>query len=234
MTNTDLTLYRERLLALRASLLGDVTQMEEDSLKDHCKTTSIPTDMEELGSDNADQELTVSLLESNKSILDQIEAAIERIEDGTYDRCEECGGKSPRPALRPSLMRPSASIVPRKGKRATKPPRMWHCSERPLRSLEERIMSMKLSEYFEKTQGIGVLATTDASGQLNQAIYRRPHFVDDFRSTRIMAPSPDAGSRIKPWNRSRAIRASVTCSGIGRKSKGLSAFLLKPVRRSPQ
>ncbi len=31
--------------------------------------------------------------------------------------------------------------------------------------------SMKLSEYFEKTQGIGVLATTDASGQVNQAIY---------------------------------------------------------------
>jgi DnaK suppressor protein len=99
MTNTDLTLYRERLLALRASLLGDVTQMEEDSLKDHCKTTSIPTDMEELGSDNADQELTVSLLESNKSILDQIEAAIERIEDGTYDRCEECGGKIPKTRL---------------------------------------------------------------------------------------------------------------------------------------
>ena len=30
---------------------------------------------------------------------------------------------------------------------------------------------MKLSEYFEKTKGIGVLATTDASGQVNQAIY---------------------------------------------------------------
>ena len=94
--------------------------------------------------------------------------------------------------------------------------------------------SMKLSEYFEKTQGIGVLATTDASGQVNQAIYSRPHFLGGFRSTRITAPSPDAGSQIKPWNRSRAIKASVTCSGVGRKSKGLSAFLLKPVRRSSQ
>jgi hypothetical protein len=94
--------------------------------------------------------------------------------------------------------------------------------------------SMKLSEYYEKTQGIGVLATTDAIGQVNQAVYSRPHCLDDFHSTRIRAPSPDAGSQIKPWNRSRAIRASVTCSGIGRKSKGLSAFLLKPVRRSPR
>jgi len=39
-------------------------------------------------------------------------------------------------------------------------------------------MSMKLSAYFEKTQGTGVLATTDASGQVNQAIYSRPHFQD--------------------------------------------------------
>ncbi len=39
--------------------------------------------------------------------------------------------------------------------------------------------SVKLSEYFEKTQGIGVLATTDASGQVNQAIYGRPHFLDE-------------------------------------------------------
>ena len=38
---------------------------------------------------------------------------------------------------------------------------------------------MTLSEYFEKTQGIGVLATTDGSGQVNQAIYSRPHFLVD-------------------------------------------------------
>ncbi len=39
--------------------------------------------------------------------------------------------------------------------------------------------SMKLSEYFEKTRGIGVLATTDASGQVNQAIYEQPQFLDN-------------------------------------------------------
>jgi hypothetical protein len=37
---------------------------------------------------------------------------------------------------------------------------------------------MKLSEYFEKTKGIGVLATTDASGQVNQALYAKPQFLD--------------------------------------------------------
>ena len=99
MTKIDLTLQLERLLALRARLQGDTTQMEDDSLKDHSKTTSIPTDMEELGSDSADQELTLSFLGSDKDTLDQIEAGIKRIEDGSYGRCEECGEQIPKSRL---------------------------------------------------------------------------------------------------------------------------------------
>ncbi len=37
---------------------------------------------------------------------------------------------------------------------------------------------MKLSEYFESAQGVGVLATADAEGKVNAAIYARPHFLD--------------------------------------------------------
>ncbi|MGA2258132.1 MAG: TraR/DksA family transcriptional regulator [Thermoguttaceae bacterium] len=100
MTNIDLALHRERLLALRARLLGDMTQMEDNALnKDHSRTTSMPTNMAELGSDNSDQELTLSLLGSDKDALDQIETAIARTEDGSYGRCEECGGRIPRSRL---------------------------------------------------------------------------------------------------------------------------------------
>jgi hypothetical protein len=38
---------------------------------------------------------------------------------------------------------------------------------------------MKLSEYFEKNKGIGVLSTADSSGKVNAAIYGRPHFMDE-------------------------------------------------------
>ena len=99
MTNSDLKRNLNKLLALRAELLGDMTKMENDSLKDHAKTISIPTDKEELGSDNADQELTLTLLESGEDILDQVEAAIHRIEDGGYGRCEECGMDIPKSRL---------------------------------------------------------------------------------------------------------------------------------------
>ena len=100
MSTTDLTLHRGTLLALRARLRGDVTQMADNVLnKDHNNTTSTPTDMAELGSDNFDQELTLSLLGSENEALDQIEAAIKRIEDGSYGQCEECGGKIPKSRL---------------------------------------------------------------------------------------------------------------------------------------
>jgi hypothetical protein len=37
---------------------------------------------------------------------------------------------------------------------------------------------MKLSEYFEQVKGVGVLATAGAEGEVNTAIYSRPHFLD--------------------------------------------------------
>ena len=61
--------------------------------KDRSKTTSMPTSMAELGSENFDQELSLSLLGNGKDSLAQIEAAIERIEEGSYGRYETCGGK---------------------------------------------------------------------------------------------------------------------------------------------
>lgn len=46
---------------------------------------------------------------------------------------------------------------------------------------------MKLSEYFESTKGLGVLATSDASGKVGIAIYARPHFPDEETVAFIMA-----------------------------------------------
>jgi len=45
---------------------------------------------------------------------------------------------------------------------------------------------MILKDYFEKTQGIGVLATADKSGKVDAAIYSRPHILDDGSVAFIM------------------------------------------------
>ena len=46
---------------------------------------------------------------------------------------------------------------------------------------------MKLSEYFEKTKGRGVISSADSGGHLTAAIYARPHFMDEENVAFIMA-----------------------------------------------
>ncbi len=46
---------------------------------------------------------------------------------------------------------------------------------------------MDLKEYFENSEGTGVLATADDHGRVDVAIYSRPHFMDDGTCAFIMA-----------------------------------------------
>ncbi len=45
---------------------------------------------------------------------------------------------------------------------------------------------MELKEYFENTEGKGVMATADSNGKVDTAIYARPHFMDDGTIAMIM------------------------------------------------
>jgi len=45
---------------------------------------------------------------------------------------------------------------------------------------------MNLSEYFENTEGIGILATADSNGNVDVAIYARPHCIDETTVAFIM------------------------------------------------
>ena len=38
---------------------------------------------------------------------------------------------------------------------------------------------MRLQDYFNSVNGVGVLATADADGKVDVAVYSRPHFFDD-------------------------------------------------------
>jgi len=45
---------------------------------------------------------------------------------------------------------------------------------------------MNLSEYFENVTGHGVLATANAEGRVNVAVYSRPHFINEETIAYIM------------------------------------------------
>jgi len=104
MKKAETKAYKERLLALRSRLRGDVSQMADAALRKNRmegggEISSMPIHMADLGSDNFEQEFTLSLMENEGETLDLIELALERIEDGTYGQCDECGGKIPKARL---------------------------------------------------------------------------------------------------------------------------------------
>ena len=104
MKKPDVKVYRGRLLVLRARLRGDVNQLADAALKKsrseaNGDLSSMPIHMADIGSDNFEQEFTLSLMETEGGTLEKIEGALERIEDGTYGQCEECGGKIPKKRL---------------------------------------------------------------------------------------------------------------------------------------
>lgn len=45
---------------------------------------------------------------------------------------------------------------------------------------------MGLGEYFENVEGIGILSTADAEGNVDSAIYARPHVMDEHTVAFIM------------------------------------------------
>lgn len=45
---------------------------------------------------------------------------------------------------------------------------------------------MEFKEYFENTEGSGILATADSDGKVDAAIYARPHIMDDGTMALIM------------------------------------------------
>jgi DnaK suppressor protein len=104
MKNAELQVYKDQLLVLRARLRGDVNTMADSALnKSRSEASgdlsSMPIHMADMGSDNFEQEFTLSLMENDGGTLTQIEASLERIEEGTYGQCEDCGVKIPKTRL---------------------------------------------------------------------------------------------------------------------------------------
>jgi RNA polymerase-binding transcription factor DksA len=104
MNQADLETYRRSLLALRQRLNGDVSHLADEALRKNQREatgnlSSMPIHMADIGTDNFEQEFTLSLLQNEEQVLDEIAGALDRITDGTFGRCEECQQAIPRARL---------------------------------------------------------------------------------------------------------------------------------------
>lgn len=95
MKKSEMKPYKEMLLAMRSRLRGDVTAMADSALRKprteaNGDLSSMPIHMADMGTDNYEQEFTLSLMECEETTLGSIESALERIEDRLYGTCEDC------------------------------------------------------------------------------------------------------------------------------------------------
>lgn len=100
----ELESYRKSLLALRSRLIGDLDQMTDEALKRNQPDSSgnlsnVPLHLADIGTENYDQEFTLSLIENEQATLEQIRTALLRVEAKTYGVCEECGELIAKPRL---------------------------------------------------------------------------------------------------------------------------------------
>ncbi|MBI1915500.1 MAG: TraR/DksA C4-type zinc finger protein [Planctomycetes bacterium] len=104
MTKTDLETFRLSLLNLRARLSGNLSHLAEEALRatggeNSGSLSNTPIHMADLGTDNFEQEFTLSLIQNEEHVLDEIAEALNRINQGTYGKCEECGSPIPKARL---------------------------------------------------------------------------------------------------------------------------------------
>jgi len=104
MKKSEMKVYKELLLAMRARLRGDVHAMADAALNKTRAEASgdlslMPIHMADVGTDNYEQEFTLSLMQNEEGVLDLVESALERIEDGDFGSCVDCGGKIPKTRL---------------------------------------------------------------------------------------------------------------------------------------
>lgn len=91
-TKRQLDKYRAILLAKRAELVGDIGNMETQALRGQSGSLShTPQHIAEQGSETYEQSLALDLAAADRQLLREIEAALQRINDGSYGVCEMTG-----------------------------------------------------------------------------------------------------------------------------------------------
>jgi len=94
----DVRACQEILLEKRNMILGDLSKMEVATLRASEQDSSMDN-MADYGTDNYEQDFTLSLMENVEGVIQEIDLALKRIEEGEYGVCEACGCVIPKARL---------------------------------------------------------------------------------------------------------------------------------------
>ena len=92
----DIEHFKQLLLEKRHEIVGNVNEMKDEALKKSRldasgDLSSMPIHMADIGTDNYEQEFALGLMDSERKLLNEIDDALQRIENKTYGICEATG-----------------------------------------------------------------------------------------------------------------------------------------------
>ena len=88
----ELDEYRALLHTKRRQLIGMLNGMEDEALRSSGGNLSnMPVHMADMGSDVYEQDFTLGMAETERAIVNEIDAALQRIEDKTFGVCQMTG-----------------------------------------------------------------------------------------------------------------------------------------------
>ncbi len=98
MTARERKEYQARLLDMATRLQDADGRVAQEALRQTGGETSgqlsnVPMHMADVGTDAFEQEVSSSLLQNERQIHGEVAAALDRIENGTFGVCQNCGGE---------------------------------------------------------------------------------------------------------------------------------------------
>lgn len=90
LTKKEVREFERMLLEKRSELVGDVENLTHQALsgpQDSGGLSHMPIHMADMGSDNWEQEFTLGLIENERTLVREIDQALERVKNGTYGVC---------------------------------------------------------------------------------------------------------------------------------------------------
>lgn len=102
LTPEELAEFRQILLDKRRELVEDMVNLEDEARRSSGGSSSpvMPLHMADLGSDTWEQEFTLGLIEKERTIVREIDEALDRIESKTFGKCLATGKPISKARLR--------------------------------------------------------------------------------------------------------------------------------------
>lgn len=104
LTAEELAEFRQVLLDKRRELVDDMVNLEDEARRTGTEggsaSSAMPIHMADLGSDTWEQEFTLNLIEKERTIVREIDEALDRIEKKTYGTCLATGKTISKARLR--------------------------------------------------------------------------------------------------------------------------------------